>query len=62
MTLLERTVSLLKESKENTEIIARNTGLTYWWLVRLRTGTIKDPSVSRICRLYEYLSGNKLEF
>lgn len=62
MTLLEKTVMLLRESNQTTQTIADATGLTYWWIVRLRNGDIKEPSVNKICTLYAYLTGKPLEF
>lgn len=58
-SLLEETVKLIKP-REDIATISCNTGLAYDWLVKLKRGSIKDPSVNKIQRLYEYLSGTRL--
>ena len=43
------------------EVIARETGLTVRFIETFRTGSNKDYGVNRVTKLYEYLSGKKLE-
>lgn len=45
----------------NLEEVAKNTNISYFWLVKFKNGHIKDPSVNRIQILFEYLSNNKLK-
>lgn len=58
-SLFEETMKLLKPH-EDIVAISYHTGLAYDWLVKLKRGSIKDPSVNKIQILYEYLSGTNL--
>mgnify|MGYP006913697297 FL=1 len=58
-SLFEETVKLIKP-REDIASISCHTGLAYDWLIKLKRGNIKDPSVNKIQKLYEYLSGTKL--
>lgn len=60
-SLLQRTLELLKTTDETIPQIYVDTELPFYWLQSLREGRIKNPSVNRIQRLYEHLSGKKLE-
>ena len=53
--IFEKTMVLLKNSKESTASIGRNSGLTQRWVHLLKTGQIKDPSVRKIEILFKYL-------
>lgn len=59
-TLLARTRSLLQSTKESYLAIYDATGLNPNWLSLLSTGRMKDPSVNKVQRLYEYLSKKAL--
>ena len=61
MTLFEKTVQLLKETKKTQKQIAEETGLGYWWITTLSQGKVQDASVNKVQRLYEYLSRKKLK-
>lgn len=41
-------------------LIAANIGIPYHWLIALRNGRIKQPSVNRIEWMVEKLSGRKI--
>jgi len=41
--------------------IYRDSGLPFYWLVKFRRGLIKDPSVNRVQRLYEFLTKQRLD-
>lgn len=58
-TLLARTLALLKERRASVPLprIASETGLHYEWLKKLAYGQIPDPGVTKIERLYAYLTG-----
>lgn len=56
-SLLERTIMLVKTSKLSTYKLALATDIPYDWLVKLKAGKIKDPSVNRIQAVYETLTG-----
>lgn len=60
-SLFQRTLELLKTTDETIPQIYVDTQLPFYWLQSLREGRIKNPSVNRIQRLYEHLSGKKLE-
>jgi len=60
-SLHSRTLDLLKQSGVPLPEIYKETQLPYYWLKKFRSGEIKDPSVNRVQRLYEYLAGRKLE-
>lgn len=61
-TLLKQTRTLLKKAKSDNklEAIAHKTKLPYLWLNKIADGHIYDPSVNRIQKVYEHISGNKL--
>lgn len=54
MDLLDKTRQLLA-GKKLTEI-ASATGYSYQWLWKVRDGVITNPSVTRIEKLYAYLT------
>ncbi len=59
--LLTRTRELLAQKTHNEMMeIAQATSLPYSWLMAVRYKPI-TPAVDRVEKLYEYLSGNKLE-
>lgn len=60
-TLYARTLELLKNSDKPLPLIYKETDLPFYWLRKLSQGEIKDPSVNRVQKLYEYLSGSTLE-
>lgn len=59
-TLLARTRSLLQSTTESYLTIYNATGLNPNWLSLLSMGRMKDPSVNKVQRLYEYLSKKAL--
>lgn len=54
-SLLQKTLSLAKETKEPVKKICDAAGVTPRWYYMLLDGDIKDPSVNRIQRLHDYL-------
>ena len=56
--LMQETLALVKGQDLLT--IYNATGLSFYWLRKFQAGEIKDPSVNRVQRLYEYLSGKRL--
>ena len=61
-TLLKKTRSLLKKAKSENQLeeIAHKTDLPYLWLNKIADGHINGPSVNRIQKVYEHISGKKL--
>jgi len=58
-SLYEETVRLLN-SRTDIAAIAAATNLQYDWVIKLKRGDIKDPSVNKIQTIYEHLSGKPL--
>jgi hypothetical protein len=59
-TLYQKTLKLLEESELSLNQISEDADLPYDWLVAVRYDRIKNPSVNRIQKLYEFLNGSKL--
>lgn len=64
--LLDRTRELLKNRGDRSvQQIAKETGLPYSWLNSMlysrQHQQSRDPSVTKVVTLYEYLSGKKLD-
>jgi len=59
-SLLRVTRDLFARRTESIPYIAVKAGVPFYWLMKFADGTTKDPSVNRVQRLYEYLSGHKL--
>lgn len=60
-TLHERTLELLKASDKTNIQIYDATGIPYHWVSSFRLGKkAKNPSVNRVQKLYEFLSGKIL--
>ena len=60
-SLHRKTLDLLKQSEIPLPEIYKKTNLPYYWLKKFSSGEIKNPSVNRVQRLYEFLAGRKLE-
>lgn len=60
-SLHQRTLDLMMASDKTVPEIYRDTGIPFYWLRKFRTREIQQPSVNRVQRLYEYLSGHELE-
>lgn len=60
-SLYSRTLELLHASGKSLPLIYKETDIPFYWLRKFSSGTIPDPSVNRVQRLYEYLVGKKLE-
>ena len=59
-TLYEQTLELLVASELTIQDIATQADLPYDWLVSIRYDRVKNPSVNRVQKLYEFLSGKPL--
>ncbi len=60
-TLLERTYALLDESDISLPELFKQTGVPFYWLRKFKQREVKHPSVNRVQRLYEFLSGRRLK-
>lgn len=59
-SLMLETHRLLKERKQTLAQIHTSTGLPFHWLTKFLGNEIKDPSVNRVQKLYEFLAGRPL--
>lgn len=60
VSLRERTLELLKDRSESLKVISDKTGLTEPWLEAFLYQKPKNPSVTSVQKLYEYLTGKAL--
>ena len=60
-SLHQTTLELLKSSEETTFNVAVATGLTYGWIVAFSANKMRNPSVSKVQTLYEYLTGKPIK-
>lgn len=60
LSLMTATLKLLKERDKSLPEISEATGIKFYWLRKFHYGEIADPSVNRVQKLYEYLSGRRL--
>lgn len=60
MDAYQKTRQLLHESKLPPERIAADTNLSMATIYKMKRG-VASPTYSNLCRVYEYLSGRKLE-
>ena len=60
VSLRERTLDLLKDRSESIKIISENTGLSEPWIEAFLYQKPKNPSVTSVQKLYEYLTGKAL--
>jgi transcriptional regulator with XRE-family HTH domain len=60
VSLKDETRRLLKESKKTLPQIYKETGISYYWLRKFKSGEVAEPGVNRIQALYEYLVGDTL--
>jgi phage portal protein BeeE len=60
MNLYEKTVDLLASTKKTKKDIAENCGVSYRWLFNLAHQKSEDLSVTKVQRVYDYLSQEDL--
>ena len=56
MILLDETLKLIKQCELPRRELARQSGVGYEWLCKVDQGRIKDPGISRVQKLYNFLS------
>lgn len=59
-TLMVATHALLMEDTRCDLDIHKETGLPFYWLRSFRHNEAQNPSVNRVEKLYEFLSGKKI--
>jgi hypothetical protein len=57
--LLDKTLHMMKSTSLKVREICREADLSTRWYYDLLSGDIKDPSVNRVQRLYDYLSSHE---
>lgn len=57
-TFLEKTLALLEKDPRSLMQIATSAGVGYFWLRNLRRGSIPNPGVLFVQKLYSELSGD----
>lgn len=57
-SLMTKTLQLL-QLRQLTEV-SLETGISVYWLLKFRSGLIKNPSVNTVQHLYEHLTNTKL--
>lgn len=60
MTLYEKTLELINKDGVSLGELSKRTGISYDWLNKLKRGTIQDPSVNKIQKVYENLAKTPL--
>jgi hypothetical protein len=60
-TLHQKAFELLKGCDKPLPDIAQESELPYYWLKKFSADGVKDPSVNRVQKLYEYLTKKPLE-
>lgn len=60
-TLLDKTLELLNKDERPLMELSFETGISIYWLQKMKTGSIPDPSVNKTQDLYEHLSKTKLK-
>lgn len=60
-SLHRTTLELLKSAGETTFDVASATGLSYSWLCTFAADQMRNPSVNKVQKLYEYLTGKPLK-
>lgn len=60
-SLYERARQLLMDDERSLLDIHKQSGLPFYWLRKIHSGTIPDPSVNRIQFLFEFLSNTELD-
>jgi len=61
-SLMLRTRQLLRTDNRDLLQIHKDTKIPFYWLRAFSAGKFTNPSVNRVQKLYENLTGNPLEF
>lgn len=56
---VKRARSFLATTTYTMPFIARETGLSYWWLTRFARGEIMDPKVSKLGAMLRFIEKTK---
>lgn len=60
-TLLEKTLKLVRDEPRGLLAVAQKTEIPYHWLRKFAAGKIPNPSVNRVQKLFEKLSGKTVK-
>lgn len=65
-TLLEQTQDLISETREmvnaekngglSRDVIASESGVNQWWLMKFAQGSIRNPNIEKVAKLHDFLS------
>lgn len=58
-SLLSDTHRLLQQDPRTPSELARASGLSYHWLMKMKARAIRDPSVNRVEQLHNFLTDSK---
>lgn len=58
MDTLTQVRTALKSRRGEWPTLCNATGLSYWWLTKFAQGRIRDPGLSKIERLQDYIAAN----
>jgi hypothetical protein len=61
MNILDKTIQLVKDSEVPVYKMAVEAAVSPAWIYKLRSGRMPTPAHDKVVRLYEYLSGRRLE-
>lgn len=56
--ILEQTLGLLKQDRRSIAQLAKDTGLGYHWLRKMRAGQIQNPGFDRVNKLFLSLTNH----
>jgi hypothetical protein len=56
--ILDQTLALLRADRRSIAQLAKDTGLGYHWLRKMRAGQIRNPGFERVNNLYQCLTQN----
>jgi len=60
LSLMLKTSELLEADPRSLLDLHKESGISYYWLRKFKSGILSDPSVNKVQALYEFLSGTKL--
>ena len=60
LSLMLKTTELLEADPRSLLDLHKESGISYYWLRKFKSGILSDPSVNKVQALYEFLSGTKL--
>lgn len=56
--LLDSVLTELRARRGDWPALCRETGLSYWWLIKFGQGRINEPGILKVQRLSDYFAAN----